>query len=68
MTKASASQNIFVALVLHHQNVPSAAFALLLEKCQHMHIKCQEIAHVRCAVDSGRVTNDNGMKTSLVIN
>ena len=67
MIKASASQKIFVCMVLRHRNDPSAALALSLDKYQHVQIKFREIVCVRCVVNSGGCTNDNGMKTSLII-
>ena len=39
MIKASASQKIFVCMVLRHRNDPSAALALSLDKYQHVQIK-----------------------------
>ena len=67
MIKVSASQKIFVCMVLRHQNNPSAALAFSLDKYQHVRIKFREIVYVCCAVNSRGCTNDNGMKTSLII-
>ena len=66
MINASASQNESVRLVLSHRNVPSAVLALSLDKCQHVKIKFRD-CKLRCAVNSGGVSNDNGMKTSLIV-
>ena len=61
----SASQNNCVCLVLRHQNVPLALLVLSLNEMLTYADKI--FAYIHCAVNSGGCTNDNGMKTSAII-